>query len=188
MNIKEMLRKPIILLLIFLAILIVAVYFFTKHKQKSNITESLQLNFTENITITSIINDKNTKISTVRPASRTYSSYYNASFFSERKFVEYGSSTILDVEIYRYENSTERTRITSKFLEDNTNRFFVNIKTKEMNGWIANIFDFRNILDGKVVGWGSILEKDDKTIYFISTFPANETEKEEVIKWTIERF
>jgi hypothetical protein len=188
MNIKEMLRKPIILLLIFLAILIVAVYFFTKYKQKSNITESLQLNFTENITITSIINDKNTKISTVRPESKIYSSYYNASFLSERKFVEYGKSIILDVEVYRYENSTERARITSKFLEDNTNRFFVNIKTKEINGWSVNIFDFRNIVDGEIVGWGSILEKDDKTIYFISAFPANEAEKEEVIKWTIERF
>jgi hypothetical protein len=185
---KITLEKVLVLLIIVLtSVSIVFVLTTKKQKEGENLNYRVLFNAT-NASLTDIIQDKAIQITTERPLNRTTSNYYNSSFLWERKFVKFGNLTVLDVEVYYFDNSSERSRVMDRFVRENTNRFFVNIENSMIDGWSATLFDFRSIIDGSINGWGAILEKNEKAIYFISHYPIEKNEKEGVLKWIIRRF
>ena len=181
-------EKLLILLIIGVTIASIAYLLTTKKSEREEILTSQLLLNASNLTLIDILNEKPIQITTERPLNRTTSSYYNTTFSSERKFVKFGNSIVVDVEVYYFDNSTERGRVVNRFVEENTNRFFVNVEKSIIDDWSATLFDFRSIIDGRINGWGAILEKDNKVIYFISHFSIEKNEREEVIKWILRKF
>jgi len=182
------LEKILVLLIIIVAFVsVLYVLAYKKTEEKEILTPQLLLNVSK-VTIVDVLQDKKIQITTVRPLNRTTSSYYNSSFLWERKFVNFRNFTLIDIEVYYFDNSTERSRVISKFIEDDKGETFVNIESTTVDGWFVRFFDFRSLIDGKIVGWGGFVEKDEKAIYFILTSGGGKEEREEVVRWIIKRF
>jgi len=181
--------QKVLILLIIATTLVSTMYFLTiKKLRERGFSNFYILQNTSNFTVVDILKDRLIRIETERPLETIKSSYYNTTFSWERKFVKFGNLTLLDVEVYYFENSSERSRVISKFVEEDKGETFVGIEKTVINDWEGTCFDFRSLIDGKIVGWGCILEKDKKAIYFISTHTMKKAEREEVVRWVIGRF